>query len=751
MFVNTGSLYFGGPTDLLEKNKILVRNTLEYDQKTIVRSFIDDSKMLFSDAKFIYSFETKDFVYFLFKETSVEDLVCRYKITSRIGRVCKRDLGTKSSIGRFWNTFIKAKISCWFRKATTNRTVYYDEIVDAYYLEQESKLFLIMKQDELDDSVVCAYDLSEIENKFNDTFNYQSSSNSRWLPHEDRQAMKQFQCVLPTDSDNYVDMMNLQQNQRKYQIIFNSINTNLKTLLIQSSLLNYKEIQVDLIKQFIKPKRSIYVVYLITSDNHLVRFLMNLHDRNVCFVDKTKVLTNEDEQVLKFKLNRYMRTILIGSTRQFIKVQISNCENYLDRSECLAQHRDPYCLWNGLSNKCEHLNGFDNSSSFYHVEQPNFSSFCAAIQPKNPFEAYVKCSVEEDPGRHCLCRYDSSSKSNPFKINSCTVDGGWSDWSSWTVCKDGKKTRTRLCNNPLPTNGGKQCVGKAKEIESCLFLFHTTNWTSCSTKCGSGYQTRQQLYLNDDKLLNTTEIRTCRGTECTNQECRCVECNEQTNRDECTGDECKFLNSIWSPCGSSCAIGYQFKQIDKNVFKKRKCDTGKKCSANWSEWSEWSKCVDGKKTKLRYCYGQECAGEFKTAIVCDPKNDSNIVYDDEVVNDCSGDKAESLAYQIKLRTSILLCILFFLIGILSGVGIVFAYNNRDYFKRKSPKNLSLRSVSSPLIRADKNTYVTNTNRRKGSELNSLDTSSKNQGSVSSINIFSKKFRNGTPNFKEDGF
>lgn len=40
------------------------------------------------------------------------------------------------------------------------------------------------------------------------------------------------------------------------------------------------------------------------------------------------------------------------------------------------------------------------------------------------------------------------------------VDGGWSDWS---VCADGKQTRT--CTNPAPANGGKDCVGEA--VQSC--------------------------------------------------------------------------------------------------------------------------------------------------------------------------------------------------------------------------------------------------------------------------------------------
>ncbi|XP_004678532.1 PREDICTED: complement component C7 isoform X2 [Condylura cristata] len=47
------------------------------------------------------------------------------------------------------------------------------------------------------------------------------------------------------------------------------------------------------------------------------------------------------------------------------------------------------------------------------------------------------------------------------------VDGGWSCWSSWEPCVQGKKTRTRQCNNPPPSDGGKSCIGETSENKPC--------------------------------------------------------------------------------------------------------------------------------------------------------------------------------------------------------------------------------------------------------------------------------------------
>ena len=51
------------------------------------------------------------------------------------------------------------------------------------------------------------------------------------------------------------------------------------------------------------------------------------------------------------------------------------------------------------------------------------------------------------------------------------VDGGWSDWSSWTKCSKtcgpGTKSRSRACTKPKQSGSGKPCFGKSLETPSC--------------------------------------------------------------------------------------------------------------------------------------------------------------------------------------------------------------------------------------------------------------------------------------------
>ncbi|KAJ1210246.1 hypothetical protein NDU88_005612 [Pleurodeles waltl] len=49
------------------------------------------------------------------------------------------------------------------------------------------------------------------------------------------------------------------------------------------------------------------------------------------------------------------------------------------------------------------------------------------------------------------------------------TDGSWSCWSSWSSCVrgSGRRSRSRSCNNPYPSGGGKSCSGNAVENQKC--------------------------------------------------------------------------------------------------------------------------------------------------------------------------------------------------------------------------------------------------------------------------------------------
>ncbi|PIR68517.1 hypothetical protein COU49_00540 [Candidatus Nomurabacteria bacterium CG10_big_fil_rev_8_21_14_0_10_35_16] len=53
------------------------------------------------------------------------------------------------------------------------------------------------------------------------------------------------------------------------------------------------------------------------------------------------------------------------------------------------------------------------------------------------------------------------------------IDGGWTEWSEWSDCsvstcgQTGTQSRTRTCTNPVPQDGGADCVGSPVESQEC--------------------------------------------------------------------------------------------------------------------------------------------------------------------------------------------------------------------------------------------------------------------------------------------
>lgn len=61
-----------------------------------------------------------------------------------------------------------------------------------------------------------------------------------------------------------------------------------------------------------------------------------------------------------------------------------------------------------------------------------------------------------------------------FSSPSCVpplVNGEWGPWSPWGVCSvtcdGGIQIRKRLCTDPAPKFGGKDCIGLGKEEQQC--------------------------------------------------------------------------------------------------------------------------------------------------------------------------------------------------------------------------------------------------------------------------------------------
>ncbi|XP_018524925.1 netrin receptor UNC5D isoform X1 [Lates calcarifer] len=58
----------------------------------------------------------------------------------------------------------------------------------------------------------------------------------------------------------------------------------------------------------------------------------------------------------------------------------------------------------------------------------------------------------------------------------CPIDGGWDEWSEWTICSSQcERQRSRECNSPAPRHRGKICEGNSEATENCTDGLCTQN------------------------------------------------------------------------------------------------------------------------------------------------------------------------------------------------------------------------------------------------------------------------------------
>ncbi|KAL9971012.1 hypothetical protein ACROYT_G023488 [Oculina patagonica] len=230
-------------------------------------------------------------------------------------------------------------------------------------------------------------------------------------------------------------------------------------------------------------------------------------------------------------------------------------------------------------------------------------------------------------GRDCT-DIGSNIEIQPCKNQDCLVNGDYSEWSSWSICSKtcgrGFKKRIRACNNPLPSNGGKDCyeqgLGPSEERSHCFErscpLDGSYNdwsaWTTCSMSCGGGVKFRHRNCTNPAPMHGGRD---------------CSLIGPATESDSCHSEPCPVNGmygtwSLWSECDRTCGGGSrvrsrsctnppaQFGGSDCSTLgpdKETELCNLNSCpvNGNFSEWTLWTPCSvtcgQGIMTRKRFC------------------------------------------------------------------------------------------------------------------------------------------------------
>lgn len=311
--------------------------------------------------------------------------------------------------------------------------------------------------------------------------------------------------------------------------------------------------------------------------------------------------------------------ILLSSTiyRQSYALQCYNCSNISDPDECLSVTEcrvGQSCYMDQLSNgqtktmgctensQCGVTAGAAGALVGRDLDERGISAcheccstdkcnknLCAHLKPSVCIDdVKFDCALLNTVFNTCQDIHHAKTVCPKFCGLCSLVDGNWAGWSQWSqcdvTCGDGTQSRTRMCTDPAPANGGLNCSGAHFETKACskeLCPVHGgwtkwSDWESCSVTCDIGIARRH---------------RNCS--------------NPVPDRfgDHCFGDT-----------------------LDDKI-----CTPGPCANGGWTEWEQWSSCTmtcgGGIRLRSRTCtnpipstFGANCVGDSSQISSCNNKS-----------------------------------------------------------------------------------------------------------------------------------
>ncbi|XP_076357420.1 properdin-like isoform X3 [Tachypleus tridentatus] len=260
-------------------------------------------------------------------------------------------------------------------------------------------------------------------------------------------------------------------------------------------------------------------------------------------------------------------------------------------------------------------------------------SSCPVTCGRAPHVRHRSCKLSENQK---VCPEEGQEDIGECDKGPCPVDGKWSQWSDYrpctVTCGQGKRVRTRKCNNPPPAFGGQGCHGQSTQTTTCSRSdcpIHGkwsawSSWSDCSVTCDQGIHERSRMCNNPPPSLKGKD---CEGIKFQTDVCvmprRCPIDGRWSNWSEwgvCTTSDCNKKIGYWVRtrlCNNPLPMFEGKMCKGQFVDKSGACFDPENCSTDggWGLWSSWV-CHQNIAKRIRFCdnpprrkLGRECVGD----------------------------------------------------------------------------------------------------------------------------------------------
>uniref|UniRef100_A0A3Q2XB93 Sema domain, immunoglobulin domain (Ig), short basic domain, secreted, (semaphorin) 3B n=1 Tax=Hippocampus comes TaxID=109280 RepID=A0A3Q2XB93_HIPCM len=344
-------LYAGVATDLMGRDFTIFRSL---GRRPSIRTEQHDSRWL-NEPKFIGSFwvpesenPDDDKVFFFFRETAVEAQGLGRSTYSRIGQLCRNDMGGQRSLVNKWTTFLKTRLICSVPGADGSDT-YFDELRDVFLLQTRDRknplVYTVFSTSSsvFKGSAVCLYSMNDIRRAFLGPFAHKEGPNYQWVPFQGKVPYpRPGMCPSKTfgsfeSTKGFPD--DVIQFARHHPLMYNPVYAMTRRPVFVRTNVDYSKIV------------AIYIFRLVfyCLDKGTVLKVINV-PKERCLVNHRHVFASKHMSSLMCLCARSpQQQLYVGSNTGIAQVPLHRCSVYGKACAecCLA--RDPYCAWDGTS------------------------------------------------------------------------------------------------------------------------------------------------------------------------------------------------------------------------------------------------------------------------------------------------------------------------------------------------------------------------------------------------------------------
>uniref|UniRef100_A0A8C1LU05 Semaphorin-3B n=2 Tax=Cyprinus carpio TaxID=7962 RepID=A0A8C1LU05_CYPCA len=344
-------LYAGVATDLMGRDFTIFRSM---GQRPSIRTEQHDSRWL-NEPKFIAAFGVPesenpddDKVFFFFRETAVEAQGFGKVTYSRIGQLCRNDMGGQRSLVNKWTTFLKARLVCSVPGNDGTET-HFDELSKNIISHTET---LGLNYAVIAGSAVCLYTMNDIRRAFLGPFAHKEGPNYQWVPFQGKVPYpRPGMCPSKTfgsfeSTKGFPD--NVIQFARHHPLMFNPV-TPLggRPLFLRTGIpYTFTQITADRVNA----ADGHYDVMFIGTDVGSVLKVISVPkgswSNTELLLEELQVF-KDSSSITSMQISSKRQQLYVGSDTGVVQVPLHRCSMYGKACAecCLA--RDPYCAWDG--------------------------------------------------------------------------------------------------------------------------------------------------------------------------------------------------------------------------------------------------------------------------------------------------------------------------------------------------------------------------------------------------------------------